>query len=342
MRSSISRSRIALSILSILLILLFMANMVFGAVDIPMKDIIAVLSGGEGEREVWNLIILETRFPQAATALLAGASIAVAGLMLQTLFANPLAGPEVLGINSGAALGVAVVMLLSHGVFTIGDSDFVGYLALLSGAFIGSMIIIAIILFLSSLLRNKMFLLIAGVAISYLTSSVISVLNYVATAEGVHSYLIWGMGSFGAVSMEQLPVFASLLLLLVFCALMMMKPLNALLLGDAYASNLGINVKITRMLLLAITGLITAVVTAFCGPVAFLGLAVPHLARLAIGRNDHRVLLPSTLLFGGCMALLCNSLTMIPGESGLLPLGAITPIAGAPVIIYVILRDRTM
>lgn len=340
MKSFADRKTVALPLLFIFLILLFMANMIWGAVDIPAKDVLAVLSGGDSGRESWNYIILETRLPQAVAALLAGASISVAGLMLQTLFGNPLAGPEVLGISGGAGLGVAIVMLLSHGVFAIGDFGMAGHAAMLSGAFMGAMLIIAVVLFLSSLLVNKIFLLIAGVAISYLTSSVISILNYIATAEGVHSYLIWGMGSFSAVSMEQLPLFAFLLSVLLFCSLLMMKPLDALLLGDAYAGNLGINVRLSRFLLLVITGLLIAVVTAFCGPVSFLGLAVPHLARLSIGSNNHRVLLPATMLLGGCMALLCNSLTMIPGEGGLLPLGAITPIIGAPVIIYVILRDR--
>ena len=333
---------LAFVLLSVALALLMVANLIFGSVDIPVGDVITVLLGGEAEHEVWGTIILETRLPQACTALLAGAAVAVSGLMLQTLFGNPLAGPEVLGINSGAGLGVAVVMLLAHGSLQVGDSGLSGYAALLAGAFVGAMLIISVIIFLSSFLRNKVFLLIAGVAISYLTSSVISVLNYVATAEGVHSYLVWGMGSFGAVSNAQLPLFALLLLVLLSCTLFMMKPLNALLLGDLYARNLGVNVRLVRLLLLCITGLLTAVVTAFCGPVAFLGLAVPHLARLSIGGNDHKALLPSTMLLGGCVALLCNIFTHIPGESGLLPLASITPLVGAPVIIYVILRDRAL
>lgn len=333
---------LAFVLLSVALVLLMVANLIFGSVDIPVGDVITVLLGGEAEHEAWGTIILETRLPQACTALLAGAAVAVSGLMLQTLFGNPLAGPEVLGINSGAGLGVAVVMLLAHGSLQVGDSGLSGYAALLAGAFAGAMLIISVIIFLSSFLRNKVFLLIAGVAISYLTSSVISVLNYVATAEGVHSYLVWGMGSFGAVSNAQLPLFALLLLVLLSCTLFMMKPLNALLLGDLYARNLGVNVRLVRLLLLCITGLLTAVVTAFCGPVAFLGLAVPHLARLSIGGNDHKALLPSTMLLGGCVALLCNILTHIPGESGLLPLASITPLVGAPVIIYVILRDRAL
>ena len=216
---------------------------------------------------------------------------------------------------------------------------FGGFVAVLLGAFIGALLVIALILSLSSMLKNKLYLLIAGVSISYLVSSVISVLNYFATSEGVHSYMIWGMGSFGAVSMGQMQWFALPLLLLLAVALFMMKPMNALLLGDDYAANLGVDVMGTRVVLLAVTGLLTAVVTAFCGPVAFIGLAVPHIARLSLKTGNHRLLLPATMVVGASVALLCNLLTMLPGESGMLPLGAITPLVGAPVIIYVVLKE---
>lgn len=320
---------------------LFLTNIFYGSVDIPCKEVLSVLFGGESEREVWKLIILETRLPQAVTALLTGAAISVAGLLLQTLFKNPLAGPEVLGINSGAGLGVAVVMLLAQGLFAVG-MNVTGYLAVFAGAFVGAAVVIAIIMFLSSILKNNIFLLIVGVAVGYLASSLITVLNYFATSEGVHSYLIWGMGSFSAVSMEQLPVYAVLTLILLVASLLMIKPLNVMLLGDAYAHNLGVNVKVVRGVLLAVTGLLTAVVTAFCGPISFLGLAVPHIARLLLKTNNHKILLPATLLSGALVALLCNIVCQLPGESGVLPLGAITPLIGAPVIIYVVLRSKNL
>ena len=321
----------------VLLLLLFALNIFTGAVDIPFSGVWQVL-WGDCPNEMWRLIVVETRLPQAVVALLAGAAISVAGLILQTLFTNPLAGPEVLGINSGAGLGVALVMLLSQGAFVAGAVG--GFVAVLSGAFIGALLVISLILSLSALLRNRLYLLIAGVAISYLVSSVISVLNYFATSEGVHSFMIWGMGGFGAVSMAQMPWFAVPLLLLLAVALLMMKPLNALLLGDDYASNLGVDVMKSRVVLLAVAGLLTAVVTAFCGPVAFIGLAVPHIARLFLKTNNHNCLLPATILLGSSVALLCNLITLLPGESGLLPLGAITPLVGAPVIIYVVLKDK--
>ena len=336
MRECINKNLLLLVAGVVLLFLLFMLNVFCGAVDVPYVEVFKALAG-ESTNEMWRLIVVETRLPQAIVALLAGAAISVAGLILQTLFNNPLAGPEVLGINSGAGLGVALVMLLSHG--SVVSGAFGGFVAVLLGAFIGALLVIALILSLSSMLKNKLYLLIAGVSISYLVSSVISVLNYFATSEGVHSYMIWGMGSFGAVSMGQMLWFALPLLLLLAVALFMMKPMNALLLGDDYAANLGVDVMGTRVVLLAVTGLLTAVVTAFCGPVAFIGLAVPHIARLSLKTGNHRLLLPATMIVGASVALLCNLLTMLPGESGLLPLGAITPLVGAPVIIYVVLKE---
>lgn len=340
MKKYIDNKIVVLFAALLVLVILFAVNVFFGSVDIPCTDVFSILCGGEPEREVWRLIVVETRLPQAVTALLAGAAISVAGLMLQTLFGNALAGPEVLGINSGAGLGVAVVMLLSQSLFVAGEMGLAGYATILFGAFFGAAVIITVVLFLSSILKNKLFLLVAGVAVSYLASSAISILNYFSTSEGVHSYMIWGMGSFSSVSMQQLPLFASIVIGLLFLSLTMIKPLNALLLGDIYARNLGINVKNVRLFLLVITGMLTAVVTAFCGPVAFIGLAVPHIARLFLGSNNHRVLLPGTIITGAAIALLCNIICQMPGESGLLPLGAITPLIGAPVIIYVLLRHK--
>ena len=322
-----------------LLLLLFAANLFWGSVDIPVLSVVDILMGGDGGNIGWQLIVGETRLPQAVTALFAGASLSVAGLLLQTLFSNPLAGPEVLGINSGAGLGVAVVMLLLQGVVATGVG---GYVAVLCGAFVGALCIIFIVLALSSLLSNNIFLLIAGLAISYLTSSVISLLNFFSTAEGVHSYLIWGMGSFGGVSLSHLPLFVAVTGAMLVWALLMVKPLNALLLGDNYARNLGVDTKRVRGALLLIVGVLTAAVTAYCGPIAFLGLAVPHLARLAVGSENHRVLLPVTILLGSSVALACNLVCQLPGASGLLPLGAVTPIIGAPVIIYVVLKDKAL
>ena len=337
MRRCVDKRYIAYALATLVLLLLFVGNLFYGSIDIPCREVLSVLTGGNAQRDVWRVVVLETRLPQALTALLAGASISVAGLLLQTLFRNPLAGPEVLGVNSGAGLGVALVMLLTGGMSAFGIG---GYLAVLGGAFAGALFVIMIILLLATLLRNNMFLLIAGVAVSYMTSSAITLLNYFSTAEGVHSYMVWGMGSFGGVTMSQMPFFASVAFMLLMVSLAMAKPLNALLLGDAYAVNLGVNVKAVRAVALCVTGLLTAVVTAFCGPVSFIGLAVPHIARLSMRSNNHRHLVSATIMLGGAVALLCNLVCQLPGESGLLPLGAITPLIGAPVIIYVVIKNR--
>lgn len=338
------RSRYSLVIVAsfVFALLFFIANLFWGSVHIPAAEVLDVITGGEDVRAAWRLIVLDARLPQAITALLAGMALSVAGLMLQTLFNNPLAGPEVFGINSGAGLGVAVVMLLLHGTFRAGALSVGGYLALLAGAFLGALLIIAIILALSTWVRSNIFLLIAGLAVSYLTSALIALLNYFSTAEGVHSYLIWGMGNFGGVSNSHLPCFSALLVFALLSALLMAKPLNALLLGDAYAANLGVRVKRVRGMMLALTGLLTAVVTAFCGPISFIGLAVPHFARLFLRTNNHLYLLPATMFIGGAVALLCNLLCQLPGDSGLIPLGAITPLIGAPVILYIVLKRNNI
>ena len=332
--------RIAFAIITVLLVLLFAANIFFGSIDIPFADVWGIMTGNAGEGNMWHTVVMEIRLPQAITALLAGAAISVAGLLLQTIFNNPLAGPEVLGINSGAGLGVALVMLVSQSSAVAVSMGINGYITILVGAFIGALLVMVVILLLSSFLRNRLYLLVAGVAISYLVSSAISVLNYFATSEGVHSFIVWGMGSLGAVSMEYIPYFSVTVVLLLFVAVMMIKPLNVLLLGDAYAANLGINIIGSRIVVLAVAGMLTAVVTAFCGPVPFIGLAVPHIARLVLNSENHRMVLPFSILLGGVMLLLCNLICQLPGESGLMPLGAITPLLGAPVIIYVIVKGR--
>lgn len=323
-----------------LTVVLFAVNLLFGSVRIPAEAVVRVLCGQSVEKAGWAYIVWEVRLPQALTAWLCGSALAVCGLMLQTAFRNPLAGPSILGINSGASLGVALVMLFFGGSVTAGAFTLSGFVSVLLGAFVGSMCVMAVILFLSTLIRSNVLLLIAGIMIGYITSSAISLLNFFATAEGVQSYMIWGLGNFGGVSMQQMPAFALVTCVGLVGALLLVKPLNALLLGDRYAENLGINLRRVRNALLLISGLLTAVTTAFCGPVAFIGLAVPHVARMLLHTGNHRSLLPFTLLMGGLVALLCNFICVLPGEKGLIPLNAVTPVMGAPVIIYVILHQR--
>ena len=317
-----------------------MLNLLVGSVHIPADEVVRLLIGHSGSNPSWQFIVLQSRLPQALTALLSGGALAVSGLMLQTAFRNPLAGPDVFGINSGAGLGVALVMLAMGGSLTAGNTTFTGFMAVLLAAFAGAMLVTAVIFAFSSMMRNNVMLLIVGLMIGYLTNSAISLLNFFATEEGVRSYMIWGMGNFSNVSMAQIPLFASVTLIGLIATILLVKPLNAMLLGTQYAENLGFNIKRLRNILLIITGLLTAVVTAFCGPVAFIGLAVPHMARLLLRTDNHRLLLPGTILCGMVVALLCNLICSLPGQAGIIPLNAVTPLIGAPVIIYVIVRRK--
>lgn len=323
-----------------IIVVLMAANLVFGSVDIPLKAVGNILLGGEVEKESWQFIVWESRVPQCITALLCGAALSVSGLMLQTVFSNPLADSSILGISSGASLGVALVLLAGGGSIVAGEFVLSGFLSVVAGAFAGAVLVMAVIMFLSVVIKNNVMLLIAGIMIGYVVSSVISLLNFFSTAEGVHSFVIWGMGNFGGVSMAQLPGFSIVTLLGLLVAILLIKPLNALLLGTRYAENLGINIRRIRNWLLLATGLLTAVTTAFCGPVAFIGLAVPHMARLMLGTSNHNSLMPVTLLTGSAVALLCNLICILPGEAGIIPLNAVTPLLGAPVIIYVIVNQR--
>ncbi|GHT28397.1 iron ABC transporter [Bacteroidia bacterium] len=330
-------------ILTALLALLFVGSLVYGAVFIPPSSVVDILLGKGAERQSWVNIVLQSRLPQAVTAIMAGSSLAVSGLLLQTLFRNPLAGPSILGISDGANLGVAAVMLYFGGSLgRLADWPISGYPAIILAAFAGACVILVIILYFSTKVRNSVMLLIIGIMIGYLASSCISILNFYATADRVHSYVMWGMGNFAAVSLEQLPLFTVCTLGGLFLSILLIKPLNALLLGEMYAANLGIRVNRVRLYILLCTGLLTAVTTAFCGPISFIGLAVPHIARLALGSSNHKMLLPVTLLTGACVALLCNMLMVVPGTNTVLPLNAVTPLIGAPVIIYVIVNRKNI
>ena len=299
----------------------FALNIFFGSLDIPATKVVEILFSSSEANDASAFIILQSRLPQAIVAMLCGASLSVAGLLLQTAFRNPLAGPSIFGITGSAtALGFQLSIVVA--------------------AFVGASIVTAIVLALSSIVRSNTMLLIVGIMIGYIASSAITLLNYFASEEGVRNYLLWGMGNFGDVSLQQLPLFTILSLVGILASLMLIKPLNTLLLGDRYAENLGINIRRVRNQLLIVTGLLTAVSTAYCGPVAFLGLAVPHIARLVTNTENHRQLLPSTILCGAIVALLCNFLTTLPPNGTLLPLNAITPLIGAPVIIYVVLLKR--
>ena len=322
------------------IIVLFAMSLIVGSVRIPLADVCDILFDKFDGKESWKYIIMENRLPQALTAMLCGASLAVCGLMLQTAFRNPLAGPDVFGISSGAGLGVAIVMLFLGGsvlttLFTVS-----GFLAILTSAFIGAIVVTMIILFLSTMVKNSVLLLIVGLMVGYVSSSAVALLNFFASEEGVKSYMVWGMGNFGGVSMNHMLLFALLCLVGIIASIFLIKPLNIMLLGTQYAESLGINIRQIRNLLLVTVGLLTAVTTAFCGPISFIGLAIPHISRLLFRTDNHQILLPGTVLTGAVIALFCNLICYLPGELGIIPLNAVTPLIGAPVIIYVIIKRR--
>ena len=322
------------------IIVLFAINLIVGSVRIPLADVCDILFDKFEGKESWKYIVMENRLPQALTAMLCGASLAVCGLMLQTAFRNPLAGPDVFGISSGAGLGVAIVMLLLGGSVSTTLFTVSGFLAILTSAFIGAIVVTMIILFLSTMVRNSVLLLIVGLMVGYVSSSAVALLNFFASEEGVKSYMIWGMGNFGGVSMDHMQLFALLCLVGIIASIFLIKPLNIMLLGTQYAESLGINIRQIRNLLLVTVGLLTAVTTAFCGPISFIGLAIPHISRLLFRTDNHQILLPGTVLTGAVIALFCNLICYLPGELGIIPLNAVTPLIGAPVIIYVIIKRR--
>lgn len=328
-------------ILVVGIVLLFFATLYVGSVKIPFAAISDILMGNSVVKKSWEHIVLEVRLPQAITALFTGAAIATSGLLLQTTFRNPLADSGILGISAGASLGVAIVIMLLGGYigntagFSLSSS-----MAVVTGAFLGAALILGIIIAFSSVVKNNIMLLIIGIMVGYLTSSLISILKYWSSTEKVFSYVMWGMGDFSGVTMTQLPFYCIVIALALVLAVLLIKPLNAFLLGERYAANLGVNIRRLRFLLLLCAGLLTAITTAYCGPISFIGLAVPHIARLFLGTSNHKLLLPITILTGAFIALLCNLISVVPGSAGLIPLNAITPIFGAPVIIYVILNQK--
>ena len=326
-------------LLGLLTAVLFILNIFFGAVHIDASVVLDILTGYGIDDDPLNFIILESRLPQAITALLAGAALGVSGLLLQTAFRNPLAGPSVLGISSGASLGVALVILFMGGQIAIAGYEIAGNAAIIAAALAGSLAIMALLMFFSMRLRSELMLLVVGMMTGYLTSSVVTLLSSLSTAQGVHGYVMWGMGTFGAVSSARIPVFTLLVAVGLILSLLLAKPLNLLLLGDNYARNLGVRVHRVRNLLLLVTGVLTAIVTAYCGPVAFIGLAMPHVARMIMRTDNHWILIPATMLSGAAVALGCNVLSVLP-DSTVIPVNALTPVVSVPVILYVIFSRK--
>lgn len=310
-----------------------------GSVDIPVSDVWAALTGVGPSNHTWGVIVTETRVPMVVFAAVAGASLAVSGLLLQTCFNNPLAGPSILGISTGASLGVAIVVLAFGGMVA---DEWGQYFNVMAGAIIGAGAVLLTLMALSTIVRSTAMLLIAGILVGYFASSAIALLNYYSTHENVYSYAIWGLGSFTGGSAGRAQVFALTGLPLIMLSMLFIKPLNAMLLGERYAASLGIDMRRTRHMLLVVAGLLAAIVTAFCGPVGFLGLIVPHIARMMLRTSNHALLLPATALCGAAIALACAWISVRFGGDGVIPINAITPVIGVPVVLYVMINRKKL
>ena len=323
------------------IIVLLIVNLLIGTVKIPIVDVCRILGGG-GDNEIWTNIIFSSRLPQALTAIVAGAGLAVSGLQMQTVFRNPLAGPSVLGISNGSALGVAFVVLLSGrlGGVALSRLGYLGDAAMSVAAIIGALAVLLLIMWVAQKVKGNVTLLIIGVMIGYLANAIIGVLKFLSPEDDVKAFVVWGLGSFSRVSGDEMVLFIVLMCILLPLAFLLVKPLNLMLLGDNYAANLGLNIKRARMLIIISSGVLVAIVTAYCGPIMFIGRAVPHLARAIFRTSDHRLLMPATALCGAALALLCNLIARMPGFEGALPVNSVTALVGAPVIAMVIFRRR--
>ncbi|MFZ4816553.1 MAG: iron chelate uptake ABC transporter family permease subunit [Phototrophicaceae bacterium] len=333
-----------LAVLFAALIGAFLLSLALGSVNIPLDQIMTVLMGGDAEKSAWTNIVLKFRLPKAITAALAGAALGVSGLMMQTFFRNPLADPFVLGVNSGASLGVALVVLSAGaaGGALLAGFGLRGDLRLVVAAALGAALTLGVVLLVAARVQNSMTLLILGLMIGYAVSAAVSLLMYFTLPERIQAYVNWTFGSFGGVTGGQIPILAGAISIGLILALLQAKPLNALLLGEAYARSVGVNVGLARLAIVSATAILAGTVTAFCGPIGFIGVAVPHLCRSLFRTSDHRLLVPGTMLMGAIVALVAALIAQVPGDNIILPLNAVTALMGAPVVMWVILRGRAL
>ncbi|CAM1335015.1 FecCD family ABC transporter permease [Tenacibaculum aestuariivivum] len=327
-------------ILSVLLIFLFFLNISLGSVSIPFYDIFNSLTGGNASKDSWQTIVLNFRLPKAITAIMVGSGLSICGLLMQTLFRNPLAGPFVLGISSGASLGVALLILgsgLFGGLFA---SLFFSNWAMATGASLGSFLVLSAVIIAANKVRNTMSILVIGLMFGSLTSAIISVLAYFSEASQIQQYLFWSFGSLGNLSWNEIAVFGSIYSIGIIGTFSVIKPLNSFLLGENYAKSLGINIKKSRNIILLITSLLTGVITAFSGPIAFIGIAIPHIAKMIFITSNHKTLLPACAIIGAIALLICDAIAQLPNSEFTLPINAITSLFGAPVVIWLLVRKK--
>lgn len=328
------------SALFCVLVMTLLVSIGLGSVAIPIDEIIAVLLGNNSSKSSWSTIILHFRLPKAITAMLVGSGLSIAGLLMQTLFKNPLAGPFVLGISSGASLGVAI-LILGAGIFggvltTISLSSW----GLAIASSIGAALVLFAVLITANKVRNTMSILIIGLMFGTVTSAIISVFTFFSNADKIQQFVFWGFGSLGNLSWNEILIFFTIYLIAIINLIGIIKPLNSLLIGENYAKSLGINIKKNRNIILLITSLLTGVITAFAGPIAFIGLAVPHITKLVFKTSDHKILLPAVTILGAIILLVCDIVAQLPTSEFTLPINAVTSLIGAPVVIWLLVRKK--
>lgn len=323
----------------------FLLNLALGSVEIPIGEITQILFGGDASKDSWQKIVINLRIPRAVTAVLAGSALSVGGLLMQTLFRNPLAGPSVLGITAGASLGVAIVMLASGtitSIFAIQQLSAMGSWLIIGAASVGSAAVLLLILLISIKVPDNVTLLIIGLMIGNMTIALVSIWQYFSQPEQIRDYLIWTFGSLGGVPLNQLWILGLVVLVGGAIALGLSKSLNGLLLGENYARSMGLSVFSARIWIIISTSLLAGGITAFCGPIGFVGVAVPHLTRSLLGTNEHRILIPGTILMGAILMLACDIVAQVPGTTTTLPISAVTSMIGSPVVIWVIIKRKNL
>lgn len=336
------RNILLFSLLGLGLIVLFFVNISFGSITIPFKEVYNSLTGGQASKSTWEYIIINYRLPKAITAVLVGMGLSISGLLMQTLFRNPLAGPYVLGLSSGASLGVAFVILGAAFMPTFISTILLSSYGIVLASTMGSSIVLLAVLLVSHRLRDTMAILIVGLMFGSFTSAIVGTLTYFSTAEQLQKFTFWSMGTLGNLSWASISILTSCVVIGLLLSLFSIKPLNALLLGENYARSLGINFKKTRLIIILATSILAGSITAYAGPIAFIGLAVPHIAKLLFQTSNHSILFWSTLLLGAAIMLVCDVVSQMPGFDITLPINAITSLLGAPIVIWLLIRKRKM
>ena len=335
-----NQNKILFTTLIFIMIVAFLVNISFGSVTIPIHQIIKGLFGSSMEKETWEIILFNFRLPKAFTAIFVGIGLAISGLLMQTLFRNPLAGPYVLGLSSGASLGVAFVILGSAFLPMSIATFFISSYGLTLASALGSFAVLSAVLLVAKRLKDTMAILIVGLMFSSFTSAIVSILSYFSTAEQLQKYTFWSLGSISNLSWKEVSILIALVSFGILLSILVIKPLNALLLGERYAKSIGINFRKTRFIIIIATSILAGSITALVGPIAFIGLAVPHMAKLLFKTSNHSILVFGTLLLGGILMLVCDTIAQFPGSDLTLPINAITSLFGAPIIIWLLVRKR--